>query len=227
MIINGMQKLTLLDYPGCVAGIIFTSGCNFSCPYCQNSSLIKQGKTSIINEEEIFDYLIKRKNIIDGLVISGGEPTIQKGLKEFIIKVKKIGLKVKLDTNGYRPDVLKDLLNNNLLDYIAMDIKDIIDDYSNICGLKNINGDLIKESINIIKNSNIDFEFRTTIIKKYHNLDKIKKIIKLVGNKSKYYIQNFQSSADVIDKSLTSFSKEEIKQLENDLIKYPNVIIRG
>lgn len=226
MIVNGLEKLTLLDYPGNVSAMIFTSGCNFNCPYCQNSSLIKQNKEGLISIEEIMDYLKKRKGILDGLVISGGEPTIQVGLKDFITEVRKLGLKIKLDTNGYKPKVLKELIDDNLLDYIAMDIKNTFVKYNEIINIKNPKIDSLKESIDIIKNSKVDHEFRTTIIKEHHSLESIEEIINLIGD-SKYYIQNFRLSEDVVNKSLNSFSDEELNDLENKLNKYPNVEVRG
>ena len=227
MLINGFQKLTLLDYPGEVACMIFTAGCNFSCPYCQNSSLIDEAKEGLIKEDEIFNYLNKRKNVIDGLVISGGEPTIQSGLKEFIIRVKKMQIKIKLDTNGYNPDVLKDLLDNNLIDYVAMDIKDSLDEYTRICA-KKINPKLIEKSIDILKKSNIDHEFRTTIIKNFHDMDTIQKILELVGSKNKYYLQNFVLSENVLNKKLVGFEKNELVEIKNKLKeKFPNVEVRG
>ncbi len=224
MIISGMQKLTLLDYPTKTACMIFTGGCNFNCSYCHNSSLIKNEQTSFIKEEEVLEYLEKRKKVLDGLVISGGEPTIQVGLKNFITKVKQIGLKVKLDTNGYNPKVLQDLINNNLLDYIAMDIKGDFLDYDDICG-KKIDSKKILESIEIIKKSNIDHEFRTTIIKQYHTIDKIKKIKELVKD-SKYYLQNFKISKEVLNKNLTPFSEEELNLIKKE-IEGLNIIVRG
>lgn len=226
MIINGMQKVTLLDYPNNIACMIFTSGCNFKCPYCHNSSLIKQNKEGLISEKEVFDYLKKRKNILDGLVISGGEPTVQKDLIEFINKVKRLGYKIKLDTNGYKPDVLKEIIDNNLVDYIAMDIKNTFSKYNQIINIKNPKVELLKESIELIKNSNIDHEFRTTIIKEHHTLEDINEIIKIIG-KSKYYIQNFRLSEDVINQSLNSFSDKELDDLKDKLKQYPNVNIRG
>ena len=144
MVITGLQKLTLLDYPDHVACIIFTQGCNFKCPFCQNSTLIGFNLSdTIISENEIFEYLEKRKKILDGVVITGGEPTIQKDLKSFITRIKELGLKVKLDTNGYNPSLLKELLDEDLIDYVAMDIKNCIDKYSMTVGLNRIKIDNI------------------------------------------------------------------------------------
>ena len=201
MNIAGVQKVTLLDYPGKVACEIFTQGCNFECPFCQNSSLIPITNTGEFSEEEIFEYLNLRKNILDGVVITGGEPTVQKDLKGFIKKIKDLGLLVKLDTNGGNPKVLQELIDEKLVDYVAMDIKNIFNKY-NITAGKKINLDNIKKSIEILKASKIDYEFRTTIIKEMHSLDDIISICKLVGN-AKYYLQNFEDSENVIDHSFT------------------------
>ena len=226
MIVSGMQKLTLLDYEGKLACMLFTPGCNFKCPFCQNSGLIIDCDYPVIPEKEIFEYLSARKNILDGVVISGGEPTLQKELKIFIKKIKDLGLLVKLDTNGYNWKVVKELIDENLIDYIAMDIKNDLDNYDIISGLKKIDASRIKTSIEIIKNSNISHEFRTTIIKGVHTIDNIEKIISLVGS-SKYFIQNFKMSEMVIDKSLESFSREELINMKNNLCnKYKNVFFR-
>ena len=218
MKISGLQKLTLQDYPENLACIIFTQGCNFKCPFCQNSELIKiDNKKSIISEEEVFAYLNKRRKVLDGVVISGGEPTIQSDLIPFIERIKELHLRVKLDTNGYKPDVINYLLNNNLIDYIAMDIKNIPSKYELTSGIKNFDIKNILASIALIKNSKIDHEFRTTIIKEHHEIDNLINIVNLIGNKSKYYIQNFKTSDYVIDKSLHGFSNSELKEIQKRL----------
>lgn len=226
MNIAGVQKVTLLDYPGKVACEIFTQGCNFECPFCQNSSLIPITNAGEFSEEEIFEYLNLRKNILDGVVITGGEPTVQKDLKGFIKKIKDLGLLVKLDTNGGNPKVLQELIDEKLVDYVAMDIKNIFNKY-NITAGKKINLDNIKKSIEILKASKIDYEFRTTIIKEMHSLDDIISICKLVGN-AKYYLQNFEDSENVIDHSLHGFSREELLFIDKYLKDlFPNVEIRA
>ena len=226
MNIAGVQKVTLLDYPGKVDCEIFTQGCNFECPFCQNSGLIPITNTGEFSEEEIFEYLNLRKNILDGVVITGGEPTVQKDLKGFIKKIKDLGLLVKLDTNGGNPKVLQELIDEKLVDYVAMDIKNIFNKY-NITAGKKINLDNIKKSIEILKASKIDYEFRTTIIKEMHSLDDIISICKLVGN-AKYYLQNFEDSENVIDHSLHGFSREELLFIDKYLKDlFPNVEIRA
>lgn len=226
MNIAGVQKVTLLDYPGKVACEIFTQGCNFECPFCQNSSLIPITNTGEFSEEEIFEYLNLRKNILDGVVITGGEPTVQKDLKGFIKKIKDLGLLVKLDTNGGNPKVLQELIDEKLVDYVAMDIKNIFNKY-NITAGKKVSLDNIKKSIEILKASKIDYEFRTTIIKEMHSLDDIVSICKLVGS-AKYYLQNFEDSENVIDHSLHGFSREELLFIDKYLKDvFPNVEIRA
>ena len=226
MNIAGVQKVTLLDYPGKVACEMFTQGCNFECPFCQNSSLIPITNTGEFSEEEIFEYLNLRKNILDGVVITGGEPTVQKDLKGFIKKIKDLGLLVKLDTNGGNPKVLQELIDEKLVDYVAMDIKNIFNKY-NITAGKKINLDNIKKSIEILKASKIDYEFRTTIIKEMHSLDDIVSICKLVGD-AKYYLQNFEDSENVLNHSLHGFSREELLFIDKYLKDlFPNVEIRA
>lgn len=227
MRIAGLQKLTLLDYPGNIAAIIFTKGCNFNCGYCQNSSLILNDGEELISEAEVFNYLEKRRKILDAVVISGGEPTIQKDLKSFIIKIKNMGFKVKLDTNGYNPNLLEELINENLLDYVAMDIKADLNNYEKVA-CKKININNILRSINLLKESKIDYEFRTTVIKGIHDINTLESILNIIGRDSKYYIQNFEESMGVLDKSLSGFSKEELT-LMNERIKkeYELTNVRG
>lgn len=224
--IGGFMKLTLLDYPDNVACIIFTQGCNYKCPFCHNSSLIKNDGNDLTDESLVLSYLKKRQGILDGVSISGGEPLIQKDLKAFIKKVKKMGYKVKIDTNGSNPEGLKDLIDNNLIDYVAMDIKNTFTKYDLTTGVKaNINK--IKESIKIIENSKIKYEFRTTIVKEFHNREDIKEILKLLNNKSLYYIQNFNNNDQVLNKSLHGFSQDELLDIKKELEReYPNIKFR-
>lgn len=224
MKIAGFQKLTLLDYPNHVACIIFTKGCNFRCPFCQNSNIINDNFDELINEKDIFDYLEKRKKILDGVVITGGEPTINKDLKDFIIKIKTLGLKIKLDTNGYNPIMLKKLIDEKLVDYVAMDIKQTMEKYKLVSGV-NINKDNILESIKILEESDIDHEFRTTVIKEYHTLEDIINICSLFSEDTKYYLQNFRNSPNVLNKNLHGFTKEELDYM-NTLLQERNKKIK-
>lgn len=228
MVISGMQKLTLVDYPGHTACIIFTQGCNFRCPYCHNSGLIQGASNSNkIDEQVLFDYLDKRKGLIDGVCISGGEPLLQKDIELFIKKIKEKGYKVKLDTNGSKPSLLKKLIDSNLLDYVAMDVKNAFYKYDLTTGVKvNIND--IKESIKVLKASTIDYEFRTTIAKELHSFNDIEEILNYIGSNVKFYIQNYRDCSTVLEKGLSSFSDEELLNIKKKLkIKFPNIIIRG
>ena len=226
MIISGFDKLTLTNYPGVVACTIFTNGCNYKCPFCQNGTLALGVDKNRVPEEEVLDFLVKRRKMIDGICISGGEPTLQKDLKDFIKKVKEIGVLVKLDTNGSNPKVVKDLLDENLLDYIAMDIKLPFSRYDKIAGIK-VNTDNLKESIDLIKNSKVEHEFRTTIIKEFHTMKDIEEIISYVGD-SNYYIQNFVDSDYVLQAGLHGFTDEEFGELDKKLNeKYSNAHVRG
>ncbi len=224
--ISGFNKLTLLDYPGYMACIIFTQGCNYKCSFCHNSKLIGRKNDESYKEEEILEFLEKRKNILEGICISGGEPLIQKELKEFLIKIKDIGYKVKIDTNGSYPDALKDLIDNKLVDYVAMDIKNDFNNYEKTAGVTNI--DNIKKSIDILLNSDIDYEFRTTIVKELHTMDNIINIAKLIKGTKNYYLQKFIDSGDLVKKDLHALSDKEMKNIEKEIRKYiPNVKIRG
>lgn len=226
MKIAGLEKLSVQDYPNHISCIIFTQGCNMRCPYCQNSTLINVNADSYISEDEVLEYLTLRKNVLNGVTISGGEPTLQLDLKDFIKKLKKIGYDVKLDTNGINYNVLKELIDEKLLDYIAMDIKNVTSKYELTSGVKEINTQNIQKSIELLKQNKVDYEFRTTIVAEYHTVQDIYEIVKLIGD-SKYYLQNFKNSENVLDKSLTGFSDEKLN-LWNEIFKeYKNVFIRG
>lgn len=226
MKIAGYEKLSLQDFPNQISCIIFTQGCNIRCPFCQNSTLIPMDANNLISEDEIFDYLNLRKNIISGVTISGGEPTLQPDLENFIDKVKDLKLKVKLDTNGLNTKLLEKLIENQKIDYVAMDIKNSLNKYSLTSGVAKINMQNILNSIELLKKGKVDYEFRTTIINEFHTLQDIIEIIKLVGN-SNYYLQNFKNSEYVLDKTLTSFTEEKLVLWNEILKEYPNVYIRG
>lgn len=191
MRIGGLNKTSLIDYPGKVSAVIFTQGCNFRCPFCHNPELVYSDQfLKPIPEEDIFEFLQKRKNQLDGLVISGGEPTIQSDLKDFIEKVKKLGYKIKLDTNGSDPDILSILINENLIDFVAMDVKAPFEKYSQLTGV-HINNHTIQKSLKIIQESRLDYEFRTTYFKKLLNDEDIQSIKTLLDNSEKYRVQEY------------------------------------
>lgn len=198
-VIAGFQKTTLLDYPEKIACIVFTQGCNFKCGYCHNPELFEK-KEPVITLPAFYDFLQRRKGKLDGVVITGGEPTLQKDLKEFVKNIKNLGFLVKLDTNGTNPDIIEELLDENLIDYIAMDIKAPLEKYHLITNT-NVDTAKIKKSIDLILNSSIDYEFRTTAIKESLNLEDFKQIGKLISGAEKYYIQKFIPNK-ILDESL-------------------------
>lgn len=195
MKIAGLQKLTLLDYPNKIACTIFTSGCNFMCPFCHNSSLVKVPENAILIEEnQVLDFLKSRIGKLEGVCISGGEPTLQTDLIDFIKKIKEMGFKVKLDTNGFNYEKLKFIIDSNLIDYVAMDIKNSYDKYALTCGLTSMNLGNIKKSISLLKENRIDYEFRTTIVKELHDFNDIKKISEMLQGAKRYYLQQFEDT---------------------------------
>lgn len=223
MKIGGFNKLTVQDYPEHIAAIIFTKGCNFDCSYCYNRDLV-DNKSKTIDKEEILEYLYKRRKLLDGVVISGGEPTIWPDLIDFLKEIKELKLDIKLDTNGYNPDMLKEIIDNNLVDYIAMDIKAISNKYYKVIN-KKIDFDKILESIKLIKKSDIKHEFRTTIMKGIHSVSDIVEINKLIKD-SPLYLQNFEYTDSVKDRSIKGFSKDELLDMKKELKEYSNIIIR-
>jgi len=229
MVISGFQKLTLVDYPAHTACLIFTQGCNFRCPFCHNRDLVEGFISKAeIDEDEIFKYLDKRKGLIDGVCISGGEPLLQKDIAIFMKLIKDKGYKIKLDTNGSKPEILKKLIEENLVDYVAMDVKNSFDNYGKTSGVKNLDISNIKQSIEILKESNIDYEFRTTVVKELHDFKKIKEIVSYLGKNVKYYLQNYRDCETVLVSGFHGFEKEELLDIKNKLNQdYPNVSIRG
>lgn len=235
MIISGLQKLTLLDYPEKIACTIFTGGCNFRCPFCHNASLVVENDfEEVITQEELLAFLNKRQGILDGVCITGGEPLIHKDIDVLIEKIKKIGYLIKLDTNGSNPDMLKSLIDRKLIDYVAMDIKNSPEGYATTCGLENLNFEKINQSINLLKSGIIDFEFRTTAVKGIHTENDFTKIAQFIKGDEKYFIQNYIDSGDTIisrdtEKPLfSSFSDEEINIFINIIKPFvPNVKSRG
>ena len=213
MLLCGMQKTTLLDYPEHLAATLFTGGCNFRCPYCHNSDLLYGKVEQALSKEEVFLFLEKRKNILDGICISGGEPSLQNDLAEFIAEVRTMGFLVKLDTNGYRPDVIRSLLNQNLLDYIAMDIKNSPVKYSITTGVADLNVEQLDESIRLIMNGDIPYEFRTTVVKELHEERDLMAIAEWIKGSRAYYLQSFKESDGVIAAGLHPWPEERMERV--------------
>ncbi|MFA4890546.1 MAG: anaerobic ribonucleoside-triphosphate reductase activating protein [Candidatus Paceibacterota bacterium] len=218
MLLGGLQKLTLIDYPGKIVATVFTIGCNFLCPFCHNPELVDPKlikNQPLISESEFFEFLKSRQGQLDGVCITGGEPTLHKDLADFLSKIKSLGFAVKLDTNGSHPEVLEKLIKEKLIDYIAMDIKAPIERYEEITGVANL--EKIKQSVDLIRrlaDSGIDYEFRTTVVPKFHKKDDFIKIAEWLKGAKKYFLQQFYPTKTLDDclKNEKSYSKEELNE---------------
>ncbi|MBO7148561.1 MAG: anaerobic ribonucleoside-triphosphate reductase activating protein [Clostridia bacterium] len=226
MTIGGLMKLTLLDFPGKVACTVFTAGCNFRCPFCHNASLVK-AECDIISEEEFFAFLRKRHGILDGVCVSGGEPTLHGDLIDFIAKIKEIGYSVKLDTNGSDPDKLKKLVSEGLVDYVAMDIKNSPSSYVKTCGGVDLL-EKVMESIEFLRSADIKYEFRTTVAHGLHTDSDFHEIGLLIHDAPKYYLQTFKDSGDILAEGMSAASDGDMKRYLNIVKRYvPNAKLRG
>lgn len=239
MKIHGLNKLTLLDYPGHMACLIFTGACNYRCPFCHNASLVLNPNSQpAISEEEIFAFLQSRKGILEGVCISGGEPTLQVDLPEFIRKIRTMGFHVKLDTNGSRPGILKALLEEGLLDYVSMDIKNALKKYlstigipESVSGFNNLITDSVRQSAELLMQSSIPYEFRTTVVKELHSEEDLLSIGKWLNGANAYYLQSFRDSETLVGASLGQFHAYEPEQMRafRDMLKpyFETVEVRG
>lgn len=229
MRIQGLQKLTLLDYPEHTACTVFTAGCNFRCPFCHNASLVVDiPKESEISEEEFFAFLQKRIGILDGVCVSGGEPLLQPDIEQFIRKIKDMGFAVKLDTNGSFPEKLINLLEEGLIDYVAMDIKNSPETYAFTAGTEKLDIEAVQKSVAYLKEEHVPFEFRTTVVKHYHSKASFEEIGKWLVGTEKYFLQNFVDSGDLIGKNTRGCSAKEMNEFLAIVKKYiPNAKLRG
>ncbi len=223
----GIDKFSLLDYEDKISCVLFCKPCNFRCPFCHNGLTILQADT-FIPFSDILDYLSSRKGLIDAVVVSGGEPTLMDDLKEKITKLKEMGFLVKLDTNGTHPEVIKDLYESHLIDYVAMDIKNSEERYPLTTGTKNSFIEQIKQSINYLMTCGIDYEFRTTLIDEYHNEDSIEKMGFLVRGAKVLYLQKFVERDSCLEKGLHEVSEEKAKRFQKILFSYVDEVeLRG
>ncbi len=221
MLLGGLQKMTLIDYPGKIGATVFTVGCNFRCSFCHNPELVLSSQFMVSPnddtlEREFFEFLKTRQGKLDGVCITGGEPTLQPDLIEFIAKIKKMGFAVKLDSNGTRPDILQELFKKKLVDYVAMDIKASLNNYQKICGVK-IDLERIKLSTDLIRNSGLDYEFRTTVVPGLHSVEEFKDVAKWLAGSQKYIIQKYADNGKILDETLTE--KISGKKIDLDKIK--------
>lgn len=229
MKICGFQKMTMLDYPGKVACTVFTGGCNFRCPFCHNAMLVTDiDESAVYSEDEILSYLNKRKGIIDGVCITGGEPLLQKDIGDFLTKVKATGMPVKLDTNGSYPDKLKELVSQGLVDYVAMDIKNSKEKYPLTVGLPGYDIDKIEESVEFLMSDAVDYEFRTTVVREFHTAEDIVEITKWIAGAKRYFLQGFVDSGNLIGSGMSALRPQEMVEIctkAQDLV--PNTVLRG
>lgn len=218
MLIRAVQKFSAVDYPGLLCGVVFTPGCNLRCPFCHNGSLVL-GNEPDVREEVVFDFLETRKNKLDAVCLSGGEPLLQKGVEDFLLKVKDMGFKTKLDTNGTKPAYLEKLLKSGLVDYVAMDIKNSPARYAETVGVKAFNLSDIYKSIEVLEASGVEHEFRTTVTKTFHDEKSLKEAAGMIEGAPVWYLQTFRESENLIDKTVEGYSEEEMKSLYENLRK--------
>lgn len=211
MQIHGFNKLTLLDYPGHLAATIFLGGCNMRCPFCHNASLVtKVSSQPVIPVEQVLEVLTKRKGVLEGVCITGGEPTLYHDLPDLIKEIKGLGYKVKLDTNGTNPAMIKLLVGEKLIDYVAMDIKNSREKYLITSGSSHLPLNLVEESVTFLLSSPLPYEFRTTVVKEYHTKDDMLLIGQWLNGAEAYFLQSYEDSGDVIQAGLSSHSKETL-----------------
>ena len=228
MKIGGLMKMTLLDYPGRIACTVFLEGCNFRCPFCHNSQIVDGISSDSIPEEEFFAFLKKRKGLLDGVCVTGGEPLLSDDIFGFLEKIKDLDYDLKLDTNGSFPTRLKKIVEDGLCDYVAMDIKNSPGKYSMTSGNSLISVDTIMESIEFLKKCGIPHEFRTTVVKDFHAVGDVAEIAKIIGANENYFIQPFRDGETVIKRGLCEFDTEEIKALLAAAKEYaPKTEVRG
>lgn len=227
--IHGLNKTTLLDYPGRVAATIFLGSCNFRCPFCQNSSLVLQpAEEPVIPEEEVLSFLQKRQGILEGVCISGGEPTLAADLTDFIRQIRSLGYPVKLDTNGTNPALVKYLAENDLIQMTAVDIKACPENYPSLCGMLHPNLDAIRETVDFLLHGKMDYEFRTTVVKELHNEHDFVQIGQWLKGARAYYLQAYKDSDEVLQPGFSSYSLEELEHFREILqATIPVVGIRG
>lgn len=228
MKIHGLQKMTLLDFPGRVACTVFLGQCDFRCPYCHNFELVDGSAPAVMSSEELFAFLGKRRGLLDGVAITGGEPCLHAGLYDLIAGIRDMGYAVKLDTNGNHPALLEKILNAGLVDYVAMDVKNSPDKYAMTIGLNRIDLTSIRRSIDLLMNSTTEYEFRTTVVSEFHEAEDFEEIGQMIQGASQYYLQRFTDRETVPFGNLHAPTKEEMQTYADIAGKYiQNVYIRG
>jgi pyruvate formate lyase activating enzyme len=220
--------MTLLDFPGHIACTVFLGGCDFRCPYCHNYELAVGSSDPVMDEEKFFSFLTTRQGLLDGVAITGGEPLMRKDISSFILKIRELGFKVKLDTNGYHPERLKELLDEGLVDYVAMDVKNSLSKYGITVGMDSIDTGRILQSISILKASDTPYEFRTTVVKELHEDSDFEDIGRMIQDSCAYYLQQFTERDTVPDKKLSSPTETDMNRYLEIVKKYvPSSYLRG
>lgn len=229
MTVCGFQKLTLLDFPGKVAATVFTGGCNLRCPFCHNAKLVTDtAETPVLATEEVLAYLQRRRGILDGVCVTGGEPTLQPDLPDFLGELRKMGYAVKLDTNGTRPDILRSLIAQDLVDHVAMDIKNCREKYGITAGKIPFDLSPIEESIRLLMSGNTSYEFRTTVVRGIHTANDIAALGAWIAGADRYFLQGFVDSGSLIGGGFEAFSPEEMHRFLDTVRQYiPNAQLRG
>lgn len=227
MRIGGFQKMTVLDYPGKIAATVFTYGCNLRCPFCHNASLVVDD-SELLSADEILRYLAKRRGILDGVCVSGGEPLLQPDIESLLRAIRDLGLQVKLDTNGTLPHRLADVTAKGLVDYVAMDIKNAPSRYPETVGCAQVDLDAVRESASLLMRGNIPYEFRTTVVRELHGDDEIEEIGRWIAGAERYFLQGFIDSGNLIGGGLSAYTKEEMERLCAVAARYvPSAAVRG
>lgn len=228
MIFAGIEKISLVDYKDYLTCVVFTPGCNFRCPFCQNSSLVVGKGSAEIEEDDVIAYLEKKKKLLDAFGITGGEPTMHPGIERVYERVKELGLKTKLDTNGTNPSLVRRLIDRGLVDYVAMDIKNSFDDYLSITGLKQIDMGPIRETAALLLENKTEYEFRTTLVKEFHTEESLEKIGKDLAGAEKYFFQKFTDSGTCLEEGLHACTDEQTESFKQILSKYVKFVgLRG
>lgn len=210
MKIHGLMKMTLLDFPGQVACTVFLGGCDMRCPFCHNSELLDMNAPEVMDENELYDFLSKRKGLLDGVVFTGGEPLLRRDIAPVMQKIREMGFKIKLDTNGNHPDRLKELVSSGLVDYVAMDIKNSPEKYGVTIGLPDFDISKVKESVEFLLEGKVPYEFRTTVVRQFHDEESMKAIAGWISGADRYYLQGFVDRETVKFSGLEACSKEQM-----------------
>lgn len=228
MKIHGLQKMTLLDFPGKVACTVFLGGCDFRCPFCHNYELIDGTASPVMESDELLRFLETRKGLLDGVAITGGEPCLHRDLPQLLKEIRAMGFAAKLDTNGFHPDMLETVLSEKLADYVAMDIKNSKEKYAATCGLQTVDMEPIYRSVSLLMSGNTEYEFRTTVVKELHEEKDFEEIGSMIAGAKRYFLQAFTDRDSVPFDNLSAPRAEEMQKYAEIARNYvPKTELRG